>query len=279
MMTRLVCIVNSKTPAEMIVFWRDDIPSDWTGLPGLDRRVAAVVPLPGSSPVNSTFAAVENSPVAYGYGIACGQYNGFLGQGCPTAKGLYKLEWDPGSNSMNLMWNRNDINLNNVLMYSRPDNLIYGSGREDDCDFYYYGIDWETGNTSKRFRLGSESYFDDPGDANIILEDGSIVVNTRERLVQIYPGRPLSTSVSSAEDLDDSYLIFPNPFSDELYVSLESGRREDAVLTILDAKGALIEQRDLREEPRLTLGHLVPGIYFLRIENGKRPAFYKVVKK
>ncbi|MEL6143624.1 MAG: hypothetical protein AAFU67_18640, partial [Bacteroidota bacterium] len=87
---RLVCVVNSQTPAEMVVFWRDDVPNDWGGLPGQDPRVAAIVPLPNSGPINSIFAAVENSPVAYGYGIACGQYNGFNGQACPSANGLYK---------------------------------------------------------------------------------------------------------------------------------------------------------------------------------------------
>ncbi|MEO0470509.1 MAG: hypothetical protein AAF206_12865 [Bacteroidota bacterium] len=216
---RLVCVVNSKTPAELVVFWRDSIPSDWQGLPGMDQRVAAVVPLPGSSPVSATFAAVENSPVAYGYGLACGQYNGFLGQDCPAAKGLYKLEWDPLANTMNLQWTRNDINLNNVLMYSRPDDLIYGSGREDDCNYYYYGIDWQTGSTIKRFLLGDESWFDDPGDANIILDDQSIVVNTNERLIQIRPG--IGVSIEQDEIEAAVFSFYPNPAAEVLHIEAE----------------------------------------------------------
>ncbi|MBX2875207.1 MAG: T9SS type A sorting domain-containing protein [Saprospiraceae bacterium] len=277
---RLVCIVNSKSPAEVIVFWRDHIPSDWEGLPGMDRRVAAIVSLPGSSPISNTFAAVENSPVAYGYGIACAQYNGFIEQGCPTAKGLYKLQWDPASNSMNLQWRRNDINLNNVLMYSRPDNLIYGSGRENDCDFYYYGIDWNTGNTVKRFRLGAESYLDDPGDANIILEDGSILFNTRDRLIQLYPKNTV-TDLDAIKEEEMSYLVFPNPFVDQLQIKANKRSSSDGRVSLFNLSGKLIAQQSMKEQRTLSmdLPELVNGVYLLKIEDKDGLTVRRIVKQ
>ncbi|MEO0470342.1 MAG: hypothetical protein AAF206_12015, partial [Bacteroidota bacterium] len=206
---RLVCVVDSKQPANLLSFWRDSIPADWTGLPGEDIRIAAVTPLPNSGPISPLYTAVENSPVAYGYGIACAQYNGLLGQSCQTAKGVYKMEWDTLNNRMELMWHRQDINLNNVLAYSRPDNLIYGSGREDDCLYYYYGLDWQTGETELKVPLGAQPYFDDPGNANVILDDGSIVYNSKERLIQVQPvARPLGL----AQENDPIQLrVFPNP--------------------------------------------------------------------
>ena len=275
---RLVCVVNSKSPAELVAFWRNEIPADWGGLDGQDLRVAAIVTLPGSSPINSTFAAVENSPVAYGYGIACGQYNGFTGQDCPTAKGVYKLEWEPTSNEMNIQWHRSDINLNNVLMYSRPDNLIYGSGREDDCNYYYYGIDWNTGETSKRFLLGKESYFDDPGDANIILEDRSIIFNTNQRLVQLYPGSP----VSSVEQFPTSQLhIFPNPFTDQLNIHFSGVSISPRYLNLYDHLGQLIKEQILVSETTVSIptNDLPAGVYFLQHENGEEREVVKVVKQ
>ncbi|MEM8888694.1 MAG: T9SS type A sorting domain-containing protein [Bacteroidota bacterium] len=275
---RLVCVVNSKSPAEMVVFWRDQIPSDWSGLAGMNIRVAAVVPLPGSSPINSRFAAVENSPVAYGYGIACGQYNGFLGQSCPSANGVYKLEWDPASNSMSLQWFRSDINLNNVLMYSRPDNLIYGSGRENDCNYYYYGIDWNTGNTVKRFLLGSDSFYDDPGDANIILENQSIVFNTRERLIQLFPQNPVSIDPDLEEAQFQSY---PNPVIDQISIKAIMPQLKPMKVSIFTLRGEEIFSQvfDSQQTSNISLSGLTPGFYFLQIEQGQRKEMLKILKQ
>lgn len=184
---KLVCVVDSQKPARMLTFWRDEIPSDWKGLKGHDRRLASIVELPGSRPAGKLMAAVENSPTAYGYGIACAQYNGLLGQSCNTKKGVYKLEWKTETNSMELVWHRNDINMNNVLVYSSATKALYGSGKESDCNYYYYSLDWDTGRTITKNALGPDKRFDDPGDANIIGPDRSIIYNSKKCLVRIRP--------------------------------------------------------------------------------------------
>ncbi len=184
---RLVCVVDSNKPARMLVFWRDEIPSDWMGIKGEDKRLAAAVKLPNSKPANRFMASVENSPTAYGYQIVCAQYNGFLGQSCNTKKGVYKLEWETESNTMELLWHRKDINLNNVLVYSSSSNAIYGSGKEEDCNYYYYIIDWNTGKTIDKFLLGPDKKFDDPGNANIIGPDRSIIYNSKKGIVRLLP--------------------------------------------------------------------------------------------
>lgn len=184
---KLVCVVDSNTPARMLVFWRDEIPEDWIGIEGSHRRLASSIDLPNTQPAKMFMAAVENSPSAYGYQIACAQYNGFLGQSCDTKKGVYKLEWETETNTMQLLWYRDDINLNNVLMYSSASNAIYGSGRENDCNYYYYVIDWVTGEIVEKFLLGSDKRFDDPGNANIIGPDRSIIYNSKKGMIRLLP--------------------------------------------------------------------------------------------
>ncbi len=36
---KLVCVIDSKKPANMIAFWRDEVPADFAGIAGFDRRV------------------------------------------------------------------------------------------------------------------------------------------------------------------------------------------------------------------------------------------------
>ncbi|MCU0451764.1 MAG: hypothetical protein MUC97_18275 [Bernardetiaceae bacterium] len=165
---KLVCVVDSQTPARMLTFWRDEIPADWPGLPNQNRRIAAITELPNSKPPKMMFAAVENSPTAYGYSIAGAQYNGLLGQPCDNLKGIYKMTWHPQTNEMKMDWVRNDLNMNNVLVYSIASDFLYGSGRESDCNYYYYTLDWKTGKTIRRDLMGNDVKFDDPGNANII---------------------------------------------------------------------------------------------------------------
>ncbi len=184
---KLVCVVDSQKPARMLAFWREEIPVDWKGLKGQDKRLAAAVELPNSRPAGKLMAAVENSPTAYGYDIAAAQYNGFLGQSCNTKKGVYKLKWKPDSNTMSLVWHRDDINMNNVLVYSAKTNYLYGSGKESDCNYYYYSLDWETGKTVRKYKLGVDKRFDDPGDANVIGPDRSIIYNSKKVLVRVRP--------------------------------------------------------------------------------------------
>ncbi len=282
---RLVCVVNSKTPAEMIAFWRDEIPADWNGLPGQDPRVAAIVALPGSGPLSFLYTAVENSPVAYGYGIACAQYNGLLGQSCQTKKGVYKLQWNTVANTLDLQWIRSDINLNNVPLYSVADNLLYGSGREADCNYYYYGLNWETGATVKRFRLGNQPYLDDPGNANIILEDGSILFNSKERLVQIYPAGIVSAVTNADLFAGHGPTIYPNPLNDRLNIRLAApfaGGTGLVELSMFDLSGRLVHQSSRRStstDITVDLARLPAGIYLTAIQLDGREYRQLVVKQ
>ena len=182
-MDKLVLITDAHTPNNMVAFWRDEIPDDWEGLPGLDRRVAAVTPLPFASPDRGVFSA-ENSPTAWGYDIAVAQWNGLFPT-CVTAKGVQKLRWDPQRRALDVVWATDAVNFNGVPSYSAGSNLVYGSGRELDCNYYYYALDWDTGELAFRIRLGVTEDWDDQGNNNSINDDGSIVVGTYTGMMRI----------------------------------------------------------------------------------------------
>ncbi|MEL7422202.1 MAG: T9SS type A sorting domain-containing protein, partial [Bacteroidota bacterium] len=145
------------------------------------------------------------------------------------------------------------------------------------CNYYYYGIDWNTGETNKRFLLGEESFFDDPGNANIILEDQSIIFNTNQRLVQLYPGSP----VSSVEERSSSQLqVFPNPLTDQLNINF-SESSSPHYLSIYDHLGRLVKGQILISGSTVTIptNDLPAGVYFLQHKSDKEQEVVKVVKQ
>jgi hypothetical protein len=184
-MDKLVLVCDSHTPANMVAFWREKPPVDWKGITGQSKQLAGICPLPGATPPKGMFTAVENSPVCWGYGIAAAQYNGFTGQPCNTIKGVYKCEWDSTVRRLNLKWHRNDINMNNVLCYSVGSDMVYGSGREQDCNYYYYGLDWKNGSTIWRKKLGNSDDNDDPGNANVLDENGHLIFSSKRKVIQL----------------------------------------------------------------------------------------------
>jgi hypothetical protein len=186
-MDKFVVVCDSNTPANMVAFWRETPPRDWSGIQGLDRQIAGITALPNAKPPRAINAAIENSPVAWGYGVAAAQYNGFFGQSCQTLKGVYKCEWNPSTHKWGIKWARNDLNINGVLTYSVASNLVYGSGRENDCCYYYYGLNWDTGQTVWKLKLGTAKKFDDPGCANVVGEDGSLIFATQTGIIRLLP--------------------------------------------------------------------------------------------
>jgi hypothetical protein len=92
-MDRLVLAVDSARQNKLVAFWRDEIPSDWQGLPGEDRRVAAVLSLPYSTWERGGFSA-ENSPPVAGYDAVVAQYSGFTPR-CESLRGVQLARWDP----------------------------------------------------------------------------------------------------------------------------------------------------------------------------------------
>ncbi len=72
--------------------------------------------------------------------------------------------------------------------------------------------------------------------------------------------------------------IYPNPTSSYLYFDFERTSTEPVQLTLTDAAGRVVfSQKTMTNE--LNISHLSPGLYFLKILNGKRVAVAKVMKQ
>jgi hypothetical protein len=186
-MDKLVLVADGKTPNNMVAFWRDKIPDDWAGLPGYDRRIAAITPLPYSTPEGEGFTA-ENSPTAWGYDMAIAQYNGFEPDKNP-AKGVQKLRWDPTTRTLPVVWATDAVNFNNVLTYSQGSNLVYGSGRREGI-YHFWGLDWETGQVKLEVPLGDSPNFLDQGNQVTLNDDRSVMFSTATGIVRIWPTKP-----------------------------------------------------------------------------------------
>lgn len=181
----VVVVVDGHRPANRAVaFWRDAPPADWRGLPGHDRQVAAILPLPHSTPDGAGFT-MENSPTASGWEMAGAQWNGFK-PGCDPLPGVQKWRWDPQARRMSLVWRNDRINMNGVLTYAAGSGLIYSSGRRD-CVYRLYGLDWRSGEVRLDVPLGRDARWLDQGNQTVPTADRSLLFGTAEGLVRIRP--------------------------------------------------------------------------------------------
>ena len=186
---QLVILTDGHGKNNLVAFWRE-IPEDWESIGDQHMRFAGKIQLPATKRFSNKFQSIENSPTVYGYDVAVAQFNGFLGQGKNPLKGVQKVRWDKERNQFQLQWVNTDINMNGVLTYSLGSNMVYGSGREEGCKYYYYGIDWDTGELKFRKFLGKsckwlKNPWDDGGCQQIIDEDGSIYYAGGASLVKL----------------------------------------------------------------------------------------------
>jgi hypothetical protein len=87
--------------------------------------------------------------------------------------------------------------------------------------------------------------------------------------------------LSSNENVSYSKLeIFPNPFTDQLFVRLPNEVNENAVVSLISLSGTIMGQGFISDRIATfeQLSNLQSGIYFIRFFNGKKSYVEKVVK-
>ncbi|MEM9822539.1 MAG: T9SS type A sorting domain-containing protein [Bacteroidota bacterium] len=274
---QLVVMSDGHAKNNLLAFWRT-LPDDWQGIPGMDIHFADSIQLPAAATFSDQFQSIENSPTAYGYDIAIAQFNGFLGYDCENFKGVQKVRWDTTANQFSIDWVNDQINMNGVLTYSQGANTVYCSGKEADCNYYYYGLDWETGAINFRYLLGPEGNFFndpfyDPGSNNVIDEHGNIYFPGAGSLVKV---EILERSTSTLDPtLAAAIALFPNPTDGHLEISTDLAILE---LSLHDIQGQTL----LRSAPfslnHIVLSDLANGIYFLRLVTESGTFVKKVLK-
>ncbi len=85
----------------------------------------------------------------------------------------------------------------------------------------------------------------------------------------------LSTSIQEMSGVSRP-LLFPNPAGEVVRIQGVDGTR----LTLFDASGSVLKKvDDYREGSEIAVGDLMPGIYMLKLGNGKSGAWLKLMKQ
>jgi len=181
----LVVMTDGHSPQNnLVAFWRGDVPSDWQGIPGQDRRLAGRIALPLSTPEGEGHTA-ENSPSALGNAIFIAQWAGF-NPDCTPPKGVQRVDWNPSARQLELVWANPDVHFNGIPTASSRTGVVYGMGRSNGCTYAYRGLDIDTGALRLDVPLGEDDGFTDQGNQQAIANDGSIVVGVRKGTLRLY---------------------------------------------------------------------------------------------
>ncbi|MEO0476319.1 MAG: hypothetical protein AAF085_10195, partial [Planctomycetota bacterium] len=152
----------------------------------LDRRIAAVFPLPRSTPDGEGYT-MENSPAAFGNSLVLAQWAGFKPDASPPT-GVQRVDWDPDTRAFKLVWVNEDTLFNGVPTIARTKQGLAAIGMGRDGDRYlYHVLDFETGKAQRpSIDLGSSDDVLDQGNNHVITADGSIVYPGKKQLIRLH---------------------------------------------------------------------------------------------
>ncbi len=186
---KLVVISDgNENNAQIVAFWRDEIPADFKQKPGTkSRRIADQIPFSLSK------TTVEASPVVYGNGVLVvnGTYpepgpismdlisNAFLaGTTRKAPLGIQKYEWLPRENRFVESWSIADVDNTDWMppAVSAANGLVYIANRRNDT-YEYFAADWETGEKKATWVFPDDSVlWNNWGGITVFLEDGDFLL-------------------------------------------------------------------------------------------------------
>lgn len=105
------------------------------------------------------------------------------------------------------------------------------------------------------------------------------------RLVQVEQNGLKRTTPSKAVHFNKAFWvgIYPNPYKEELNVSIYNPEKNRITLTLTDNLGnthlhTILEGEEIHFKPSERLPHLSAGVYFLQISDGSQSELHKIVK-
>lgn len=194
---RFVVITDGQKLVHLDLFWRDEIPADWKGLPGKDRRLACEVPIRFGDPT-ATESQNEQSVLVRGYAsvvpnnqlrddsafrnlpgnlrlLAAALAGGDPGN---APYGVERIDWDPKTRTCRTVWANRELSLpNGIPSMSTQSGLMYGIGQRGGV-WGLEGIDFATGASRLRVDAGPTPDENAAYSATTVGPDGAIWTGT-----------------------------------------------------------------------------------------------------
>jgi len=160
---RFVVITDGQDLMHLVLLWRDEVPADWTPLPGKDPRIACEFPITFGDP-GATESLSEQSVLVRGYAavvvnnllqdesqippipIVQNALAALLGGDPDLAPfGIERVDWDPETRTCRGIWANDEISIpNGIPAMSQATNLFYGIGQRGGV-WGLEGLDFDTG--------------------------------------------------------------------------------------------------------------------------------------
>ncbi len=186
---KFVVITDGLDLMNIVLLWRDQIPSDWEQIPGTkDRRIAAQVPVTFGDP-DAVDSLSEQSVCVRGYGafvvnnqLKTSLSSGFMdlfasGISLNAPYGAEKFEWDPVSRTLSTAWVNKCVSWpNGIPAMSADTNLVYDVGQELFGGWTFEALDWDTGKKVFSFRYGTGVLFNSAYAGLVIGMDSSLYI-------------------------------------------------------------------------------------------------------
>lgn len=175
---RLIALTDGDDRMNVTLMWRDDIPEDWTRLPGApSRRIAGLAPVT-MGPLNLEKIQSEQTVIVAGYGVLVvnnqprnvpffmpkdGGVNGlFIGPlgSHPDIQpyGVQKFQWDPVSRKLYSAWVNADVSSpNGVPWVSLGTRQVYFIGARNN-EWTLEALNWDTGAETFHYVVGGQKY-------------------------------------------------------------------------------------------------------------------------
>jgi len=186
---RLVVISDGNPDnAQIVAFWRDEIPADFEQKPGTrSRRIADQIPYRLSK------TTVEASPVVYDNGVLVlnSTYpepgpisldlisSAFLsGTTREPPLGIQKYDWLPAENRFVESWSIADVDNTDWMppAVSTANGLVYIANKHNDT-YEYFAADWDTGEKKATWEFPDDSVlWNNWGGITVFLPDGDFLL-------------------------------------------------------------------------------------------------------
>jgi hypothetical protein len=138
------------------------------------------------------------------------------------------------------------------------------------------------GNTSDAFAINATTGELSVANSKSVNADFSLVVRVRDNGTDhLYSQASIAINVITAgiesTENNQTIKVYPNPVSDELNIELK-GNNERLSFNILNLQCQIVFEGNLTEKAVVLMTSFSPGVYLMKIEDGRNFEFKKIVK-